>query len=119
MLTPNMHYSELKDSYLFNTIYRKTAEYQSSHPDKKIYRMGVGDVSRPLCDAVIKALHTAVDDQATMEHFHGYMPESGAPELRKANSEYYKQFSVCVSADEVFVSSGACDDLGDVLELFD
>lgn len=42
MLTPNMHYSELKDSYLFNTIYRKTAEYQSSHPDKKIYRMGVG-----------------------------------------------------------------------------
>ena len=119
MLTPNMHYSELKDSYLFNTIYRKTAEYQSSHPDKKIYRMGVGDVSRPLCDAVIKALHTAVDDQATMEHFHGYMPESGAPELRKAISEYYRRFSVSVSADEVFISSGACDDLGDVLELFD
>ena len=119
MLTPNMHYSELKDSYLFNTIYRKTAEYQSSHPDEKIYRMGVGDVSRPLCDAVIKALHTAVDDQATMEHFHGYMPESGAPELRKAISEYYRRFSVSVSADEVFISSGACDDLGDVLELFD
>ena len=104
MLTPNMHYSELKDSYLFNTIYRKTAEYQSSHPDKKIYRMGVGDVSRPLCDAVIKALHTAVDDQATMEHFHGYMPESGAPEPRKVISEYYRRFSV--SADEVFISSG-------------
>lgn len=118
MLTPNMHYSELKDSYLFNTIYRKTAEYRSSHPDKKIYRMGVGDVSRPLCDAVIEALHKAVDDQATMEHFHGYMPESGAPELRKAISEYYKRFSVCVAADEVFVSSGACDDLGDILELF-
>ena len=62
MLTPNMHYSELKDSYLFNTIYRKTAEYQNSHPDKKIYRMGVGDVSRPLCETVIKALHEAVDD---------------------------------------------------------
>lgn len=46
MLTPNMHYSELKDSYLFNTIYRKTAEYQSSHPDKKIYRMGVGEIGR-------------------------------------------------------------------------
>lgn len=119
MLTPNMHYSELKDSYLFNTIYRKTAEYQNAHSDQKIFRMGVGDVSRPLCDAVIKALHEAVDDQATMKHFHGYMPESGAPELREAISEYYKRFSISVTADEVFVSSGACDDLGDILELFD
>ena len=119
MLTPNMHYSELKDSYLFNTIYRKTAEYQAAHPEQKIYRMGVGDVSRPLCDAVIKALHEAVDDQATMKHFHGYMPESGAKPLREAISEYYRRFGVCVTADEVFVSSGACDDLGDILELFD
>ena len=118
MLTPNMHYSELKDSYLFNTIYRKTSEYQAAHPEEKIYRMGVGDVSRPLCDAVIQALHEAVDDQATMTHFHGYMPESGAPELRKAISEYYQRFCVSVAADEVFVSSGACDDLGDILELF-
>lgn len=119
MLKPNMHYSELKDSYLFNTIYRKTAEYQTAHPDKKIYRMGVGDVSRPLCDAVIRALHEAVEDQATMKKFHGYMPECGAPELRKAISEYYSRFGVSISTNEIFVSSGACDDLGDVLELFD
>lgn len=119
MLTPNAHYSELKDSYLFNTIYRKTAEYQNAHPDKKIFRMGVGDVSRPLCDAVIRALHEAVDDQATMKKFHGYMPESGAPELRKAISGYYQRFGVSISPNEIFVSSGACDDLGDILELFD
>ena len=119
MLTPNAHYSELKDSYLFNTIYRKTAEYQNAHPDKKIFRMGVGDVSRPLCDAVIRALHEAVDDQATMKKFHGYMPESGAPELREAISGYYQRFGVSISPNEIFVSSGACDDLGDILELFD
>ena len=119
MLKPNMHYTELKDSYLFNTIYRKTAEYQKAHPEEKIYRMGVGDVSRPLCDAVIKALHRAVEDQASMQNFHGYMPESGAPELRRAVSGYYERFGVHLEADEVFVSSGACDDLGDILELFD
>ena len=60
-----MRYAELKDSYLFNTIYRKTDEYLAAHPGKKVLRMGVGDVSLPLCDAVIKALHEAVDDQAT------------------------------------------------------
>ena len=119
MLKPNMHYTELKDSYLFNTIYRKTAEYQKAHPEAKIYRMGVGDVSRPLCQTVIQALHQAVEDQASMRNFHGYMPESGAPELRRAVSEYYKRFGVHLGADEVFVSSGACDDLGDILELFD
>ena len=56
MLTPNMRYAELKDSYLFNTIYRKTDEYLTAHPGKQVLRMGVGDVSLPLCDAVIKAL---------------------------------------------------------------
>ena len=64
MLTPNMRYAELKDSYLFNTIYRKTDEYLRENPGKQVLRMGVGDVSLPLCDAVIKALHEAVDDQA-------------------------------------------------------
>ena len=119
MLTPNAHYSELKDSYLFNTIYRKTADYQKEHPEQKIYRMGVGDVSRPLCDAVIKALHEAVDDQATMKNFHGYMPEHGALELRQAISSYYERHNVTISPNEIFISSGACDDLGDILELFD
>ena len=64
MLKPNTIYKELKDTYLFNTIYRKTNEYLEANPDKQVLRMGVGDVSLPLCDAVIKALHKAVDDQA-------------------------------------------------------
>lgn len=119
MLKPNKRYNDLKDSYLFNTIYRKTNEYLEENPDKKVFRMGVGDVSLPLCKVVIDALHNAVDDQAKANTFHGYMPEVGAPELRKAISEYYKNMGANVKENEIFVSSGACDDLGDILELFE
>ena len=119
MLKPNMRYAELKDSYLFNTIYRKTDAYLAEHPGQKVLRMGVGDVTLPLCDAVIGALHAAVDDQANAATFHGYMPEVGAPFLRKAIAEYYKDKGTLADESEIFVSSGACDDLGDILELFD
>ena len=88
MLKPNTRYKELKDSYLFNTIYRKTNEYLAANPDKQVLRMGVGDVSLPLCDAVIKALHKAVDDQAKAATFHGYMPEIGDASLRRAIEGY-------------------------------
>lgn len=81
--------------------------------------MGIGDVSLPLCDAVIKALHEAVDDQANKENFHGYMPECGAPFLRETIAKYYADRGVTVTPDEVFVSSGASDELGDILDLFD
>lgn len=119
MLKPNTRYAELKDSYLFNTIYRKTDAYLTAHPGAKVLRMGVGDVSLPLCPAVIQALHEAVDDQSKAGSFHGYMPEVGAPFLRKAISEYYASMGATVAENEIFVSSGACDDLGDILELFD
>ena len=92
MLKPNTRYKELKDTYLFNTIYLKTNEYLEANPDKQVLRMGVGDVSLPLCDAVIKALHKAVDDQANAATFHGYMPEVGAAELRRAIEGYYKKW---------------------------
>ena len=119
MITPNTHYSDLKDSYLFYNIAQKTKAYLAQNPDKHLYRMGIGDVSLPLCDAVIKALHEAVDDQAKKENFHGYMPECGASFLREAIAEYYGKRGVKLSPDEVFVSSGASDELGDILDLFD
>lgn len=119
MITPNTNYANLKDSYLFYNIAQKTKAYLEANPDKRLYRMGIGDVSLPLCDAVIKALHEAVDDQATKDNFHGYMPECGAPFLRETIAEYYAQRGVTLSADEVFVSSGASDELGDILDLFD
>ena len=118
-MKPNMHYADLKDSYLFFRIAQKTKAYLAEHPGAHLYRLGIGDVSLPLCDAVIKALHEAVDDQANPEHFHGYMPECGAPFLRETIAEYYRRRGVLLSDDEVFVSSGASDELGDILDLFD
>ena len=118
-MKPNMHYTELKDTYLFNTIYRKTDEYLAAHPGEHVLKLGVGDVSYPLCKNVIEALHEAVDDQSRIETFHGYMPEHGAMFLREAIAKYYSSWNVDMTTDEVFVSSGACDDLGDLLEMFD
>ena len=119
MTTPNMHYADLKDSYLFYNIAQRVNAYLQENPGRRLYRMGIGDVSLPLCDAVIRALHEAVDDQADRERFHGYMPECGAPFLREAIAAHYAQRGVSLAADEVFVSSGASDELGDILDLFD
>ena len=119
MIRPNMYYNELKDSYLFYNIAQKTKAYVEQHPGVKLLKMGIGDVSLPLCDAVIKALHEAVDDQASGDRFHGYMPECGAPFLRETIAGYYEKRGVLLSADEVFVSSGASDELGDILDLFE
>ena len=119
MITPNMHYADLKESYLFAGIAQKVKKYQQKHPEQHIYRMGIGDVSLPLCDAVIKALHDGVADQASKENFHGYMPECGAQFLRETIAKHYAERGVKLDADEVFVSSGASDELGDILDLFD
>lgn len=119
MIKVNTNYANLKDSYLFFNIAQKTKAYLEANPDKRLYRMGIGDVSLPLCDAVIKALHEGVSDQATKENFHGYMPECGAPFLREAIRDYYSKKGVELYADEIFVSSGASDELGDILDLFD
>ena len=119
MLKPNMYYDQLKESYLFYNIAQKTKKYLELHPEQTLLRMGIGDVSLPLCDAVIRALHEAVNEQAEKESFHGYMPECGALFLREAITEYYKRNVIRLSADEVFVSSGASDELGDLLDLFD
>ncbi len=119
MIKPNHFYADLKDSYLFYNIAQKTKAYLNEHPGTHLYRMGIGDVSLPLCDAVIKALHEAVEDQANKGTFHGYMPECGEPSLRETIADYYKSRGAAIEADEVFVSSGASDELGDILDLFD
>ena len=119
MLTPNLNYSNLKNSYLFYNISQKIAKYMSEHPDARLYRMGIGDVSLPLCKTVIEALNQGVSDQAQKESFHGYMPECGADFLREAVRDHYEKRGVLLQTDEVFVSSGASDELGDILDLFD
>ena len=117
-MIPNTNYNNLKESYLFYHIGQKTKAYLKEHPDQSLYRMGIGDVSFPLCDEVIKALHKAVDDQGRMHTFHGYMPECGDPALRETIAEYYKKRKVSLLPEEVFISSGASDELGDILDLF-
>ena len=119
MIALNTHYADLKDSYLFYHIAQKTQAFLAEHPDAHLYRMGIGDVSQPLCPAVIDALHGAVNDQSQKDTFHGYMPECGAPFLRETIASHYAARGVQLSTDEVFVSGGASDELGDVLDLFD
>ena len=119
MLLPNKHYAALTDSYLFARIAQKVQTYKMAHPSARLLRMGIGDVSRPLCPAVISALHEAVEDQGSADRFHGYMPECGAVFLREAIAAHYRGRGVAVDADEIFVSSGASDELGDLLDLFD
>ena len=118
MLTLNRHYTELKDSYLFARIAEKTKAYLEENPEQRLLRMGIGDVSQPLCSAVIDALHAAVEDQARGETFHGYLPECGAPFFREAVAGYYRSRGVDLEPEEVFVSSGASDELGHILDLF-
>ena len=118
-LKPNGNYRNLKDSYLFFRIAQKVAAYRDAHPGLPIYRLGIGDVSRPLGDAAIQAMHEAVEDQAKAETFHGYTPECGIPEFRQAVAGYYARRGIRLDPEEIFVSSGASDELGDILDLFD
>ena len=118
MIQPNPNYARLKDSFLFARINQRVADYRAEHPRQRLLLLGVGDVSQPLCPAVIEALHAAVEEQAHAETFHGYQPECGAPFLREAVARHYAERGVALSADEVFVSSGAGDELGDILDLF-
>ncbi len=115
----NRNYRNLKDSYLFYGISQKVAAYRAAHPELPLYRLGIGDVSRPLCDAAIRAMHDAVENQAKAETFHGYTPECGLPAFRQAVAGYYGRRGVRLQPEEIFVSSGASDELGDILDLFD
>ena len=119
MIKPNLNYKNLQDSYLFYGISQKTKQYLADNPDKRLLRLGIGDVSLPLCDSVISSLEQAVADQADKSTFQGYMPECGAPFLRSAIAAYYRDRGVQLEDDEVFVSSGASDELGDISDLFD
>ncbi len=119
MLKPNRHYADLRESYLFSTIAEKVRSYETAHPGIKLYRMGIGDVSLPLCEAVIEALHDGVNDQANKATFHGYMPECGDPALRQIIAGHYAKRGVRLSPEEVFISSGASDEMSDLLDLFE
>ena len=119
MVKRNFNYDNLEQSYLFSTIAKKVNEYSSNHPDKKVIRLGIGDVTKPLCGAVVEAMHKAVDEMGIQETFKGYGPEQGYDFLRTAVQRYYGKYSVNLDLDEIFISDGAKSDLGNILDLFD
>ncbi len=115
----NTNYQNVQDSYLFSTIAKKVNEFGEAHPDKKLIRLGIGDVTKPLCPAVISALHGAVDEMADASTFRGYGPEQGYDFLRTQLKAYYMRHDVELEQGEIFVSDGAKSDVGNILDLFD
>jgi LL-diaminopimelate aminotransferase len=115
----NDHYLKLPAGYLFPEIGRRVARFAAEHPEAKIIRMGIGDVTEPLPPALIEAMHKAVDEMGRREAFHGYGPEQGYDFLRTAIAENdYRSRGVNVSADEIFVSDGSKCDTGNILDVF-
>ncbi len=115
----NKNYENLEQSYLFSTIGKKVNEYIANNPDKKVIRLGIGDVTKPLCKAVTEAMHKAVDEMSVQESFRGYGPEQGYDFLRVAVQDYYAKRKVKLELGEIFISDGAKSDLGNILDLFD
>jgi len=119
MFTANGYYSRLRGNYLFYEVGKRAAAYAKAHPDAKLIRMGIGDVTRPLVPAVIEAMHKAVDDMSRAETFHGYGPDFGYDFLREAILKRdYAARGVSLELDEIFVSDGAKCDVGNIQELF-
>ena len=119
MFKLNENYQKLPGSYLFSTIAKKVNAFAEANPDKKIIRMGIGDVTQPLAPAVIDALHAAVDEMGNAETFHGYAPDLGYAFLRETIAkEDYQARGAHIEADEIFVSDGAKSDCANIQEIF-
>ncbi len=115
----NDHYLRLKSSYLFTEIARRVKAFQAAHPDARVIRLGIGDVTRPLAPAVIGGLHAAVDEMARLDTFRGYGPEPGYEFLGELIARHdYGARGVTVAVDEIFVSDGAKSDTGNFQEIF-
>ncbi len=114
----NENYLNLEQSYLFSTVAKKVNDFAKNNPEKKIIRLGIGDVTLPLCKTVIEAMHKAVDEMGVQETFRGYGPEQGYDFLRDAVKGYYKTHNVELEEDEIFISDGAKSDVGNILDLF-
>lgn len=118
MLKINENYLKLQESYLFSTISKRVSEYSAKNPDKKVIRMGIGDVMGPLGESVVKSMTDAAGQMGSKEGFHGYGPEQGYDFLKDAVVSYYGERGVTLDKDEVFISDGAKSDLGNILDIF-
>ena len=115
----NENYLKLQAGYLFPEISRRVNTFCESHPHADVIKMGIGDVTQPLCPAIVKAMHEAVDEMAVKETFRGYGPEQGYGFLRDAIARNdYQDRGISISADEIFVSDGSKCDSGNLLDIF-
>lgn len=119
MFKINDNYLRLQGSYLFSTVAKKTNAFMEKNPEKKVIRLGIGDVTQPLAPAIIDTLHKAVDEMGHAETFRGYAPDLGYDFLRDAIAKNDYQSRGCdIAADEIFVSDGAKSDSGNIQEIF-
>lgn len=117
MIKINENFLNLQESYLFSTVAKKVSEFSLKNPDKKIIKLGIGDVTRPIVPAVIEAMHKAVEEMSTKENFKGYGPEQGYDFLKeKIIENEYK--NIDIKMDEIFISDGAKCDTGNIIEIF-
>lgn len=119
MIRINEHYQKLQNSYLFAEINQRIQAFQQQHPERELIRLGIGDVTQPLPDACVQAMHKAVDELAESQTFRGYGPEQGYGFLRQAIAEHdFQSRGANINADDIFVSDGAKCDTGNIQELF-
>ena len=114
----NKNFELIKDSYLFATVAEKTAACLKENPDKKLIKLGIGDVTIPLCKAVVEAGVKAVEEMGKPESFRGYGPYEGYDFLRKSVCDYYARRGVNLGMNEIFISDGAKSDIGNIVDLF-
>lgn len=114
----NEHYLKLPGSYLFSDIAKKVNTFKVTHPKQSLVRLGIGDVTRPLPDACIKAMHKAVDEMASADTFHGYCPEQGYGFLIEAILKHdFASRGINFSQSEIFINDGAKSDTGNIGEI--
>ena len=113
----NENFFNVKKSYLFSEIAKRVKEYSKKNPDKKIIRLGIGDVTLPLPRVAVTALKKAADEMGSAATFRGYAPEYGYDFLREKIADYYKRFSVSRNSEEIFVSDGAKSDVGNIVDI--
>ena len=114
----NSNFKNIAQNYLFAEVADRAAKYSAANPDKKLLRLGIGDVTLPLAPAVIEALHKGVDEMADKATFKGYGPYEGYDFLRESIKGYYSRMGVELDLKEIFVSDGAKSDLGNILDIF-
>lgn len=119
MITINEHYKALEEAYLFSAVAKKTNEYKSKNPKRDIIKMGIGDVSLPLAESVIRAMHEAVEEESRKETFVGYLMECGCGFLKEGIKSYYAKRDVDIDISEIFISDGAKSDLANICGLFE